>query len=283
MKIYRVESLGGGHQSTVMHLMACEGVWGERPQVAIFADTGWEPRTVYQHLDWLESASSMPIARVSNGRNLRDDSKNWKNHLGTDAISLPLFLTNQDGSKGMLQHRQCTTKYKIFPIERYIRREVLKLKPRQHIPRDVEVEEWLGITTDEAVRMKDNRTRGFRNRYPLIELGMTRSDCKDWFAKHYPGRVLPRSACSGCPFRSDKEWKNLKDENPLDFAETVEVDATLRLHAAENGIKGVPYLHSRRKPLDEAVEAYERALSLNPQLPGLESGASNECAGVCFV
>ena len=121
-------------------------------------------------------------------------------------------------------------------------------------------------------------------RYPLIELEMRRSDCLAWFADRYPGRALPRSACSGCPFRSDREWLILKTTDVVDFADAVEVDRSMRALAEERGFAGgTPYLHERRKPLEEAVDDYERELEMNPRLPGLESGADNECAGVCFV
>jgi len=44
-----VISLGGGVQSSVMALMADEGAFGPMPG-AIFADTRWEPPSVYEHL-----------------------------------------------------------------------------------------------------------------------------------------------------------------------------------------------------------------------------------------
>ncbi len=44
-----VVSLGGGVQSTVMALMAGGGAFGRAPDCAIFADTGWEPPTIYEH------------------------------------------------------------------------------------------------------------------------------------------------------------------------------------------------------------------------------------------
>lgn len=46
-----VISLGGGVQSSVMALMAAEGLIKPMPDFAIFADTGWEPAGVYRHLD----------------------------------------------------------------------------------------------------------------------------------------------------------------------------------------------------------------------------------------
>jgi len=50
---FRSLSLGAGVQSTVLALMAERGEYGlPKPDVAVFADTGWEPPEVYEHLDW---------------------------------------------------------------------------------------------------------------------------------------------------------------------------------------------------------------------------------------
>ena len=42
-----VISLGGGVQSSVMALMASGGAFGTMPDCAIFADTHWEPPSIY--------------------------------------------------------------------------------------------------------------------------------------------------------------------------------------------------------------------------------------------
>lgn len=46
----RILSLGAGVQSTTLALMAAHGEIGAMPDCAIFADTGWEPKAVYEHL-----------------------------------------------------------------------------------------------------------------------------------------------------------------------------------------------------------------------------------------
>ena len=50
----RVISLGAGVQSSVMALMAAKGELTPMPEAAILTDTQWEPKDVYEHLDWLE-------------------------------------------------------------------------------------------------------------------------------------------------------------------------------------------------------------------------------------
>lgn len=69
----RVLSLGAGVQSTTLALMAAHGEIGPMPDCAIFADTGWEPRAVYEHLAWLRSPNVLPfpVHIVSDG-NIRE-------------------------------------------------------------------------------------------------------------------------------------------------------------------------------------------------------------------
>lgn len=77
-----------------------------RADYAIFADTGWEPRAVYRHLDRLEreiaEPAGIPILRVSTG-NIRKDALDPAHRFA----SMPLYILNQDGKQGMIR-RQCT-------------------------------------------------------------------------------------------------------------------------------------------------------------------------------
>ena len=161
-----VISLGGGVQSTVMALMAGEGAFDRTPDCAIFADTHWEPPSIYEHLEWLKDQLSFPLYVVDNGRSLRDDVKALTNHSGSrNYVDIPVYLKGHDGEGDGIGRRQCTDNYKIRPIRRRIR-ELLGLRPRQRVPAGTSVELWLGISTDEAIRMKTSRDRWMTNRYP---------------------------------------------------------------------------------------------------------------------
>ena len=70
----RALSLGAGVQPTTLDLMAAHGAVGPMPDCAIFADTGWEPRAVYEHLDWLMSPNVLPFSVFIVGLgNMRDN------------------------------------------------------------------------------------------------------------------------------------------------------------------------------------------------------------------
>ena len=268
-----VVSLGGGVQSTVMALMAGEGAFGRAPDCAIFADTGWEPPTIYEHLDWLADKLRFPVHIVDNGRSLREDARALVNHSGNESfIDIPVYLKGTDGSGDGMGRRQCTEHYKVRPIRRKIR-ELLGLRKRQRIPFGATVELWLGISTDEAIRMRTSRDRWIRNRYPLIESGMSRQDCLDWWEIRYD-RPLERSACIGCPYQSRQRWVETKRRFPELFDEAVEIDSNMR---GRLSFAKEPYLHPRRMPLAEAVGLDEEQVG-----PGQHrDGFGNECEGHC--
>ena len=187
---------------------------------------------------------------------------------------IPVYLKGRDGEGDGIGSRQCTDNYKIRPIRRRMR-GLLGLRPRQRVPAGTTVELWLGISTDEAMRMKDSRDRWMTNRYPLIEAGMSRSDCAEWWAARYD-RSLERSACVACPFQSRQRWVEAKRRWPGLFAEAVEIDANLREGLA---LDKTPYLHMLRMPLAEAVDLDEAVLGAGGQADGF----GNECEGHCGV
>lgn len=204
----RLLSLGAGVQSTVLALLACDGTLPGL-DAAIFADTGWEPHAVYSHLGQLAAelaAAGIPLYRVSQG-NLRHDSINP----GHRFASVPYFVRNPDGSSGM-GRRQCTSEYKLAPINRKVR-ELLGAAPPdfKRVPAGRLAEQWIGFSTDEVARVSDHRpVRYSRKRYPLLELGMSRDDCRRYLQRAGWGSVV-KSACIGCPFHGNAQWRALRD------------------------------------------------------------------------
>lgn len=262
----RIISLGAGVQSTTMALMAAAGEIGPMPDCAIFADTGWEPRAVYAHLECLEKKLPFPVYRVSAG-NIREGivagaaGKRW--------ASIPAFTS--DMGKGGMIRRHCTTEYKIVPIRRKVR-ELAGIAGKRS-PREPIVEQWIGISLDESIRMKPSGEAWQVNRWPLIEKLMSRSDCLLWLER--AGHEKPaKSACIGCPYHSDRAWRDIKDNDPISWADAVEIDKKIR-----NGFRGMRselYLHRSLLPLDQ-VDLSTDAERGQPDL------FNNECEGMCGV
>ena len=96
--------LGQGVQSTTLALMAAHGEIGPMPDAAIFADTGWEPAEVYEHLDWLGGGNVLPfpIYRVQ-AVDLRAQVQARADRADGRFVSIPYFL-----DQGGMNRRQCT-------------------------------------------------------------------------------------------------------------------------------------------------------------------------------
>lgn len=311
-----VLSLGAGVQSSVLLMLSAAGIL-PKLDAAIFADTGWEPAAVYDHLNRLEAEvakpAGIPIIRVSVG-NIRDDALDpehrfasmplfvygppttvrdpletaecdcqWVGldaddlveHGGTTPAPPPCLKCSNTGtyvsrwgeprierSLGMTR-RQCTSEYKIKPIKRAVR-ELLGYPHPTSVPGGVFAEQWVGISRDEIGRAKDSDVRYARNTFPLLDLdgaadgrqGWTRADCLRYLTAN-GFKKTPKSACVGCSFHGNRQWREMRDERPEEWADAVEFDRAIRADNARanaNGktLLGEAYLHSSRLPLDQA-------------------------------
>jgi 3'-phosphoadenosine 5'-phosphosulfate sulfotransferase (PAPS reductase)/FAD synthetase len=169
-----VISLGAGIQSTALVLLALDGKI--EAQFSVFADTGAElPET----LDYLHKIL-MPLSHRS-GHNI--------------------FEIHSYEYKSLLEYCE---KYKIVPssYQRWCT-DKFKLRPLNYFGEDVM---WLvGISTDEAKRARDLPNK----KYPLLELNMSREDCKDYILQW--GLPLPaKSGCFCCPFSSKQQYLRLR-------------------------------------------------------------------------
>tara|TARA_Y100000593_G_scaffold83350_1_gene156984 strand:+ start:1058 stop:1786 length:729 start_codon:yes stop_codon:yes gene_type:complete len=241
------------------------GVEGALPfDFAVFADTQDEPAPVYENMWHLACLGGPPIVVGSRGSLSAHCLDGASGNL-TSVKNPPLFTPSTDRSHGMLR-RKCTEDFKIAVIRSTVRRW-LGIAPRGAAPKVVML---LGITTDEAQRMKPSRVKWIEHSYPLIDLGMSRSDCHAWFRDRNLASP-PKSSCWHCPYRSDAEWKRLKMSSPNDFQRAVDFDRSIR-----QGFKGMSapaaFVHSSLTPLDE-VDFSDSQFEL----------FGDECAGVCGV
>ena len=262
----KVLSLGAGVQSSTVLFKILDGVVS-KPDVAIFADTGNEPKEVYNYLKYLRQYvdNQIPLHIVSKS-NIVDDAL-AESEKGTNKgfITMPVYGIDKAGKKS-LGRRQCTNDYKIQPIHKEIRK-ILGVKSL----RGKSVEMIMGISTDEIQRAKKPQQQWQINYYPLLELDMSRHDCKHYI-KEKQVKQPPRSACIVCPYHSNEEWQHLKDNYPTEFKEAVAFDYAIR--DKKDGIKN--YLHSSFIPLDQVnfkkkQEIYQGSLF------------DDECEGICGI
>ena len=293
VKPLEILSFGAGVQSTTLLYLALRGEHGlPKLDHVIFADVGWEPQEVYDHLEACKTLCEehgVAFHTVVH-RNLKDDiigaaDRQVKGEKGGRLASFtpPFYVRPKEvidgvetlGELGMLR-RFCTSIYKVAPVDKKIneiRREWaasrgLKAKPANYP--DVKV--WLGISLDEIQRMKSSTKGWMEYRHPLAwDLRWTRQHCLQWFEKSGLPKP-PRSACLGCPYHSNKEWQKLRDHDPEGWQETLVLDRYIRNRTNNNSVL---YLHRSGVPLDEAVIDEPE----NPE--GLLFGFLDECSGMC--
>ena len=141
----------------------------------IFADTGWEHPLTYE---WVKIVQGFFPEKFV-----------W-------------IKTNMP--EGNCHPPICTKEYKILPIRRYLR--------------SIGVEKaikYLGMTTDEKRRIKDNGIKWIKNEYPLIRMKMSRKDCQKYLLDNI-GFVPLRSGCTICKYN-----KGIKFEKELSLEEWI--------------------------------------------------------------
>jgi hypothetical protein len=280
------QAMGAGVQSTTIALLAAEGVI-PKPRFAVFSDTGWESQKVYDHLDKLDrevlAPSGISLVRVRKSNIRQDVSSPHSPDL------IPLYIKNSKTGRNGITRRQCTSVYKIHPINRWVREQlgatvktvVCKYcngKGQRATPwlvtageqdfhgrcfpcegsgtrrlvghvrdRGAWVVSYIGFSVDEIERVSASRERYVVNSFPLLDLGMSRDDCYDYLGDRGWGETV-KSACIGCPFHSNAEWRKIKAD-PVQWADVVEVDASIR-HLP--GRDSIGFLHGSRVPLEIA-------------------------------
>lgn len=269
----RIISHGGGVQTSALCIMAARGDLGPMPDAAIFADTGSEPAAVYEYLDYLAPLLPFPLLRLSRpGPTLGEHALANASLPLKGRSTIPLFTADPNG----MMRKQCSTDWKTRVVKRAAKamlRQKLGIDPRQRLPIGATIEQWIGISTDEKERARFNSDRVIFNRYPLIEADFNRRHCLQYMEdRQY--RQPPRSACKFCPYRSDAEWQDMKDNAPADFAEACDYDAAFR--PGWLGMTGAAFVHRSRAPLAE-VDFSRR----DPRQ--MAWGFIEECEGTCGV
>lgn len=253
-------SLGWGVQSWTLAAMSALDVLPK--VVAVHSDTTWESESTYRFAEiWTPWLKQKGVDVVTVG------DPDQAAAVETAKTDIPAFTISPDGD-GQLR-RQCTHRWKIIPIRRYVsgelRRRALKKTPGI-------VQQWLGISTDEWTRAKDADVKYIQHRYPLLEMNMSRGDCQRWLAEHgLP--APPKSACTFCPYHSRRAWEEMKRVGGHDWEVAVEIDLKIRDTRPPYPL----FVHPARLPLDEAVTipedfGYEQTSMFDIQDAACDSG-----------
>ena len=234
----RYLSLGWGVQSFCIAAMAALREH-EAPDVLIHADTTHESQGTYEFArrwtPWLREHGLDVVTTTAPATGVTADQ-------GRDSVAIPAFtLRKTNGDHGQIK-RQCTSHWKIAPL----RRRVRELLGRPTYTGAVEC--WQGISLDEWHRMRSSDVKYITNRYPLVDLRMSRQDCIIWLEAHGL-EVPPKSSCTFCPFHALSHWREMKRRGGNDWDTAVAADTEVRNARTQFQL----YVHPARLPLEQAV------------------------------
>lgn len=201
-----VISFSGGKDSTAMVHQMLER--GESIHSLVFFDTGWEFPEMLHHIDLVEQKTGLNIVRLK------------------PVKSFEYWMFERVKTKGVIGQvgygwpntfRWCTD-LKIREIDKY----------RATIKDSVDC---IGFAADEIHRVKPGK------RYPLIEYGMSESDCLQYckdLGYTWDGlyESFYRVSCWCCPNKSLQELRNLRRNFPDLWAKLLDMDFRQPVHAA---------------------------------------------------
>jgi 3'-phosphoadenosine 5'-phosphosulfate sulfotransferase (PAPS reductase)/FAD synthetase len=263
----RTVSYGGGVQSTALLVLAAQGAI-DFPTF-LFCNVGDDS----EHPDTLRYVREVAVPyAAAHGVALETLQKVKVSGIGAGQVeTLKMRLDRGDRSiplrrekDGPPMSRSCTVDFKVRPIARWLKQHGATAESPATVA--------IGISVDEVERAKpgvDPRNPLQNRVYPLLDLGMHRSDCESLIAgAGLP--VPPKSSCYFCPYHSTEAWRRLKRRTPELFAEAVAMEA--RLSASSKDGRPV-FLTRAGKPLDHVVDD-------QPQLDGI----GDDCdSGWCFT
>ena len=245
---------GAGMQSTALALMSCENamrgiVHKEVPiyDAILFCDLGSEPIWVYSQVRFIQDAcreAKIPFYVIQT--NLYQDF--MANFGQKRVVSIPFWTIGQDGKRGRMP-RNCTMDYKIFPMQKFARWNLLGYKKGQRTrPEDLlgRHKMHIGFSYEERRRCSESRNPMFRNSFPLVDMKLTRSD-NYAYCRNVWDLETRASACSFCPYHTNYFFMRLKQEDPDTYKELIEVDGLLQREQKKTKIQSELYISKSRK------------------------------------
>ena len=254
----KILSCGAGMQSTALALISCEQTRGDvvYPQVptydaVIYCDLGNDPVWVAGQVEFIRKACEacgIPFYVLES-----DLYGDYMKNFGYGRVSsIPFWTVDEQGKPGRLPRRACTVDYKVLMIQKFVRFELLGYRPHQRTrPEDVGAHELhIGFSGEESRRRFDSKHPLFINRFPLIEMGWTRSDCYRYTLERR-GLETKGSSCLICPFHQNFYFQHLKDHAAANYASVLDFDRMLEERQPISTIRNKIYISKSRKRIAE--------------------------------
>lgn len=210
-----VWSCGGGVQSTAIAVLIEQGKL-PKPDFAFMTDCGYEQRTTLEYVNSITIPRMKAIGVTLNIVKTTDYTNNDLIDVGGHIV-IPAYQRMPDG-RIIKFNTHCNETWKVRTAKRWMR--------EQGMERCVN---WIGISTDEKKRARPSVNKWVTLRYPLLELGLNREDCL-WLICGAGWPKPPRSSCFFCPQRNDRQWQEMRENNPDDYERALEVEEIVQAH-----------------------------------------------------
>jgi hypothetical protein len=247
-------SCGGGRQSAGIAAMIVQGKL-PKPDHVCMTHLEWEMGEVWPyvraHIEPAMLALGVPFTAIERAHYATHGFWGGSNGL----IPLLPVYKNQSGKASKLSE-YCSGEWK--------RDVVMRWAAQQPDWKERGVDNWVGISVDEARRRRAPRRVWIQPVYPLLDMHRaTVSECLTAVrAVGWP--EPPRSRCYHCPNQSDAEWAEL---TPEEFEKACRTDEAIRM------VDPHAYLHKKLIPLRRV------ALDTADDNGGLFGGCSS---GTCY-
>lgn len=264
----KILSCGAGMQSTALALMSCANklILEEKAQnfdftytqeipiydAILFCDLGLEPSWVINQVHFIKSAcewAEIPFYIIKSP--LYED---YVDNFGKRrVVSIPFWSIDENGKRGKMM-RNCTLDYKINLMIKFVRLNLLGYRKGQRIKsEDIKAHEMhLGFSKEEERRCKENPHKMFVNKFPLVEMNLTRVD-NYAYIKEVWGLDTKASACCFCPFHTNYFFAYIKENDKENHEKIVAFDEMLEREQPNTKIRSRLYISRSRKRISELL------------------------------
>lgn len=186
---------------------------------------------------------------------------------GSKALKIPVRMSN-----GAPFRRSCTVDYKI----KVVARELIRRGATPEQPATV----GIGISLDEIGRADGGKNHEPHERvaYPLLELGLRRTDCMR-IIRDAGLPIPPKSSCWFCPFHSIEAWHEQRRHHPDLFEKSCQLEEHINQRQERLGHDPV-WLSAALRPLRQAIP---EGVDLLPLLDDIDPATGACDSGYCFT
>ena len=210
----------------------------------------YEPKWVYQQVDFIKNAcenAGIPFY-ILDTHLYQDYLDNFGKHR---VVSIPFWSVDENGKKGKMM-RNCTLDYKINEIIKFVKYKLLGYAKYQRVKNeDLKAHEMhLGFSLEEKHRCKENNHKMFVNKFPLVEMELTRADNYKYILEKW-GLDTKASACCFCPFHTNYFFEYMKDNHKEQYQSIIEFDEMLEREQPNTKIRSKLYISKSRKRIKD--------------------------------